>query len=62
MDQIITVETSNGGAKPKFGSVIVNGVPKMYTDIVTSMDKARFSDSTLLLRGDIRKISYTNRT
>jgi hypothetical protein len=59
MEHRISVETANGGSTPKFGSVIVNGIPKTYTDIVVSMDKARYSDSTLLVRGDIRTIKYT---
>jgi hypothetical protein len=59
MDNKIEIETANGGKKPKFGTVIVNGVPKTYTDVILSMDKARFSDTTLLVRGDIRTIKFT---
>jgi len=53
------IETSAGRSKPKFGSVIVKGVPKIYTDIITSMDKARYSDSILIIKGDIRTIKFT---
>lgn len=59
MDNKIAIETDNGGKKRKLGTVIVNGIPKTYTDIVLSMDKTRFSDSILLLRGDIRTVKYT---
>ena len=59
MDNKIKIETSNGGKKPKFGTVIVNGIPKTYTDIVLSMDKVRFSDANLLVRGDIRTVKFT---
>lgn len=59
MDNRIKVETANGGKKPKFGTVIINGVPRIYTDVVVSMDKVRYADSTLLVKGDIRTIKYT---
>lgn len=46
------------GNNASFGNVIVRGVPKRYTSILTSMNDAR-SDSILLIKGDIRKIKYT---
>lgn len=55
----ITIETTNGGKKPTFGTVVVNGIRKEYTDIVTSVDNIRWPDYKVLTSGDIRKISYT---
>lgn len=49
----------NAGRKYAFGKVIVNGIPKVYTDKIVSMDKAVFADSVLVIKGDIRKIKYT---
>jgi hypothetical protein len=46
------------GRNSKFGTVIVNGVPKTYTDIVTNMSKCKFSDSIIVCTGDIRKIKF----
>ena len=46
------------GNNASFGNVIVRGVPKRYTSILTSMDDAK-SDAILLIKGDIRKIRYT---
>ena len=46
------------GVNAKFGTVVVKGVPKRYTSIVTSMDDAK-PDALLLIKGDIRKIKYT---
>ena len=47
------------GTRPKLGTVIVNGVAKEYTDILIDMSKARFSDTTLVIKGDIRKLKFT---
>ena len=41
------------------GSVIVNGVPKPYTDILRDPSICRFTDAKQLITGDIRRISYT---
>ena len=46
------------GNNASFGNVIVKGVPKRYTSILTNMDDAK-SDAILLIKGDIRKIRYT---
>lgn len=46
------------GTNVDFGSVIVRGVAKRYTSIVSSMDNAK-SDAIILIKGDIRKIKYT---
>lgn len=50
------------GVKPKFGTVIVNGSPKIFTDILVDMSTSRFGDSKILITGDIRKIKYTEAT
>ena len=46
------------GANAKFGTVVVRGVPKRYTSIVSSMENTK-PDSIVLIKGDIRKIKYT---
>lgn len=47
--------------KPKFGTVIVNGSPKVYTDIMTSANQndKQYPDTIVLISGDIRKIKFT---
>lgn len=47
------------GKNPEFGTVLVNGTPKVYTDIVTDMTKVKFADSIALITGDIRRIKFT---
>lgn len=46
------------GKNASFGTVIVNGANKTYTDIVVDMSKAK-ADAQKLIEGDIRKIRYT---
>jgi hypothetical protein len=58
-DNRIAIETKNGAKAPTFGTVVVNGIRKEYTDIVTSIDSIRWPDYKVLTSGDIRKISYT---
>lgn len=45
--------------RPKLGTVVVNGVAKEYTDIIVDMKKARFADTILVAKGDIRKMKFT---
>ena len=45
--------------KFKLGHVVVNGVAKEYTEIVTSLDRARYPDARLVAKGDIRKMKFT---
>lgn len=47
------------GKLSKFGTVMVNGVPKTYTDIIASMSQAKYADSIKIAEGDIRKMKYT---
>jgi len=47
------------GRIPRFGKVIVNGVSKEYTDILTDMKKAVYPDTIKITEGDIRKLVYT---
>ena len=49
----------NLGKQIKFGTVVVNGVAKQYTDIVIDPNKSKFSDAVIVTHGDIRKIKYT---
>lgn len=46
--------------KFKLGIVVVNGIPKNYTSIIKNMDNIKFSDSTVITTGDIRKVKYTD--
>ena len=59
-DEKTKIETSNGGSKPTFGTVVVRGVSKVYTDIVTPRTQSRYADARILISGDIRNIVYTN--
>ena len=47
------------GRVPRFGKVIVNGVSKEYTDILTDMKKAVYPDTIKITEGNIRKLVYT---
>jgi hypothetical protein len=47
------------GRTTKLGTVLVNGIPKHYTDILTSMANCKYSDAIKVIEGDIRKIHYT---
>lgn len=59
MDKRKAIEESRG-RRIQFGTVLVNGVYKVYTDIVTDMSKCRFGDSILVAEGDIRRMKYTD--
>lgn len=59
MQNTINLQKQRGGISPVFGEVIVNGIPKIYTDIVTSPDNVRYPDSKILLAEDIRIAKYT---
>ena len=39
--------------------VIVNGVRKYYTEIVTSPEQVRFKDSIKIAEGDMRRMSFS---
>lgn len=47
------------GKETKFGTVVVNGTRKTYTDIVKSMSNLKFSDSYKLIEGNLNDIKYT---
>lgn len=51
-------ERIHGANKKVTGTVIVNGVPKEYTSIVTDISNTK-SDAIVVISGDIRKIKYT---
>ena len=59
-DELLKLNSQVPGSKFKFGTVVVNGVSKDYTDIVVDMSRVRYPDSILLTRGDIRKIKFTD--
>ena len=52
------LKTKINGQNASFGTVIVRGVPKRYTSIVTDLSKTR-ADALVVIKGDIRKIKYT---
>lgn len=58
-DDLIRTRQINSTRKIKLGTVIINGVPKDYTDMITDMSKARYSDSILVAKGDIRRMKFT---
>lgn len=45
------------GDNVEFGSVIVKGIPKRYTSMVTDLSKSK-PDALVVCKGDIRKIKY----
>ena len=60
-DEMINLSKSNSIANNKFklGTVVVNGSNREYTEIVNSLDKARYPDAILVIKGDIRKLHFT---
>ena len=46
------------GKKAKFGTVIVKGSSKIYTEIVRKITPSLPSDYEIVISGDIRKIKY----
>lgn len=48
----------NMGRNAKFGTVVVNGSHRIYTDILTDVSKSSFADARVLISGDIRRIKY----
>ena len=46
------------GNNVSFGTVIVRGIPKRYTSIVTDLKDTK-PDAIVVIKGDIRKINYT---
>lgn len=46
------------GEDASFGIVIVNGIPKRYTSIITNLADSK-ADALVICKGDIRKIKYT---
>ena len=58
MENMKAVAKQRGDINPKFGTVVVNGVPKTFTSMVASIDNLRYADSKILISGDIRTIKY----
>ncbi len=46
------------GKNAKFGTVIVKGSSKIYTEIVRKLNPSLPSDYEIVISGDIRKIKY----
>ena len=59
MERINDANTKAGRPAPVFGTVIVNGIAKTYTDKIIDMNKAPFADSVIITQGDVRKIKFT---
>lgn len=57
-DNIKSIATKRGDSNPKFGTVVVNGVPKTFTAMVASLENLRYADSRVLISGDMRTIKY----
>ena len=62
MDELMKLEKARGSVAPVFGTVIVNGTKKTYTDILTSRNNIRYPDTRILIEGDIRSIKHTEST
>lgn len=45
------------GKNASFGTVVVRGIPKRYTSILTNLEDAK-PDAIVVIKGDIRKIKY----
>lgn len=45
------------GSNASFGTVVVRGIPKRYTSILTNLEDAK-PDAIVVIKGDIRKIKY----
>lgn len=58
-DERKKIESTISSSKFKLGKVVVNGVAKDYTDIVTDMSRCRYGDSTLVTKADIRTVKFT---
>lgn len=58
MDNMIAMAKKRGSSVPKFGTVVVNGVPKTFTLMTTSIDNLRYTDSKVIISGDMRTIKY----
>ena len=59
MDKMMEIEKKRGSVSPVFGTVVVRGTRKVYTDIVTDRKHIRYPDSRILIEGDIRSIKHT---
>lgn len=60
-DEEAAIRKKVHGNNASFGTVVVRGVPKAYTSIVTDPKDAK-SDAIIITKGDIRKIKYTPQT
>ena len=58
LDRFMEIEQKKTGRTPRTKSVIVNGLPKVYTEILKDAKNCRYSDALILIDGDIRRIKY----
>ena len=57
-ERIIAANKTAGRPAPTFGKVIVNGIPKVYTDKRVDSNSP-FADAVLLIFGNEYKIKHT---
>jgi hypothetical protein len=59
-DKTLSIEKKSG-SNYKFGTVTVNGFPKVFTSITRNPESYTkvYSDAKVVVSGDIRKIRYT---
>ncbi len=57
-ERIIEANKTAGRPTPTFGKVIVNGIPKIYTDKRTNSNSP-FADAVVLISGNEYKIKHT---
>lgn len=58
MERRLQIEKGMSSSRPKLGTVVVRGVPKEYTDIITSMDRCP-GDGKLVAKGELKDMKYT---
>lgn len=61
-NKVLEIEKQNGNRNYKFGTVMVNGFPKKFTQIVRDPQNYTklYGDAKVIISGDIRKIRYTD--
>ena len=58
MERRLEIEKGMSSGRPKLGTVVVNGVPKEYTDIITNMDRCP-GDGRVVAKGELKNMRYT---
>lgn len=58
-NKLLRVMKTSSSSKSKLGTVIKNGSPRQYTSIVTDPSMIKYSDSVIVMTGDIRTVKFT---